>query len=143
MTGEGGFDVSSRGGKVPAGVAAVAAEALQPCIALAGRVQLGSREMRTIGIEWSPITVTRPSSISGFRNTYNGSGGGGCTSSGGRTGATRVIAGIFDNGAASIAENASSEEALRLVENQMNNPPITARAPAAMTQVGTTARDAL
>jgi glycerate 2-kinase len=51
ITGEGAFDFSSRGGKVPAGVAAVAAEALQPCIALAGRVLIGSREMRTLGIE--------------------------------------------------------------------------------------------
>ncbi len=51
VTGEGAFDFSSRGGKVPAGVAAVAAEALQPCIALAGRVLIGSREMRTLGIE--------------------------------------------------------------------------------------------
>jgi glycerate kinase len=51
VTGEGGFDFSSRGGKVPAGVAAVAAAAMQPCIALAGRVLIGSREMRTLGIE--------------------------------------------------------------------------------------------
>ncbi|MGN6131959.1 MAG: glycerate kinase family protein, partial [Nocardioidaceae bacterium] len=35
VTGEGAFDFSSRSGKVPYGVAAVAAEALQPCIALA------------------------------------------------------------------------------------------------------------
>jgi glycerate kinase len=32
-------------------VARVAAAALQPCIALAGRVFVGSREMRTLGIE--------------------------------------------------------------------------------------------
>ena len=51
ITGEGAFDFSSRGGKVPHGVAAVAAEALQPCIALAGQVMIGSREMRTMGIE--------------------------------------------------------------------------------------------
>ncbi|HEU5042850.1 MAG TPA: glycerate kinase [Nocardioidaceae bacterium] len=51
ITGEGAFDFSSRSGKVPAGVAAVAAEALQPCIALAGRVLVGSREMRATGIE--------------------------------------------------------------------------------------------
>ena len=51
VTGEGAFDFSSRGGKVPAGVAAVAAEAMQPCIALAGSVLIGSREMRTLGIE--------------------------------------------------------------------------------------------
>ena len=51
ITGEGAFDFSSRSGKVPAGVAAVAAEALQPCVALAGRVLVGSREMRATGIE--------------------------------------------------------------------------------------------
>lgn len=51
VTGEGAFDFSSRAGKVPYGVAAVAAEALQPCIALAGKVLVGSREMRALGVE--------------------------------------------------------------------------------------------
>jgi glycerate 2-kinase len=51
VTGEGSFDFSSQSGKVPHGVAAVAADALQPCIALAGRVLVGSREMRTLGVE--------------------------------------------------------------------------------------------
>lgn len=51
VTGEGAFDFSSGSGKVPHGVAAVAAEALQPCIALAGQVMVGSREMRAAGIE--------------------------------------------------------------------------------------------
>jgi len=51
ITGEGAFDFSSRSGKVPYGVAAVAAQALQPCIALAGQVLIGSREMRAVGIE--------------------------------------------------------------------------------------------
>ncbi len=51
VTGEGAFDFSSRSGKVPYGVAAVAANALQPCIALAGQVLIGSREMRAVGIE--------------------------------------------------------------------------------------------
>jgi len=51
LTGEGAFDFSSRSGKVPYGVAAVAARALQPCVALAGRVLVGSREMRALGIE--------------------------------------------------------------------------------------------
>src|SRR3954452_4921 len=51
VTGEGAFDFSSRSGKVPYGVAQVAAEALQPCIALAGKVLIGSREMRTLGVE--------------------------------------------------------------------------------------------
>lgn len=51
VTGEGAFDFSSRAGKVPYGVAGVASEALRPCIALAGQVLVGSREMRALGIE--------------------------------------------------------------------------------------------
>lgn len=51
VTGEGAFDFSSRSGKVPYGVAQVAIPALVPCIALAGDVLVGSREMRTLGIE--------------------------------------------------------------------------------------------
>lgn len=51
VTGEGAFDYSSRAGKVPAGVAAIAAEALRPCIALAGQVLVGSREMRALGMD--------------------------------------------------------------------------------------------
>jgi glycerate kinase len=51
ITGEGAFDFSSRSGKVPYGVAQVAAEAVRPCIALAGKVLIGSREMRALGVE--------------------------------------------------------------------------------------------
>jgi glycerate 2-kinase len=51
ITGEGAFDFSSRSGKVPYGVATVAEQALQPCIALAGKVLIGAREMRAVGIE--------------------------------------------------------------------------------------------
>ena len=51
MTGEGAFDFSSRAGKVPYGVAGIASEALRPCVALAGQVLVGSREMRALGIE--------------------------------------------------------------------------------------------
>lgn len=51
VTGEGAFDYSSRGGKVPYGVAELAGEALRPCVVLAGRVQVGSREMRALGVE--------------------------------------------------------------------------------------------
>jgi glycerate 2-kinase len=51
LTGEGAFDFSSRSGKVPYGVATIAAEALRPCVALAGQVLVGSREMRALGIE--------------------------------------------------------------------------------------------
>jgi glycerate kinase len=51
LSGEGAFDYSSRGGKVPYGVAAVATEALRPCVVLAGRVDVGAREMRALGVE--------------------------------------------------------------------------------------------
>jgi glycerate kinase len=51
VTGEGAFDFSSRSGKVPYGVAEVAAAALRPCVALAGQVLVGSREMRALGVE--------------------------------------------------------------------------------------------
>ncbi len=57
ITGEGAFDFQSRSGKVPYGVAAVAATALQPCIALAGKVLIGSREMRALGVESAYSTV--------------------------------------------------------------------------------------
>jgi glycerate kinase len=51
VTGEGAFDFSSGSGKVPYSVARVAEQALQPCIALAGQVLVGSREMRALGVE--------------------------------------------------------------------------------------------
>lgn len=51
ITGEGAFDFSSRSGKVPYGVAAIAEQALRPCVALAGQVLVGSREMRALGVE--------------------------------------------------------------------------------------------
>jgi len=51
VTGEGAFDFSSRSGKVPYGVAEAAAAKLVPCIALAGQVLIGSREMRALGVE--------------------------------------------------------------------------------------------
>lgn len=51
VTGEGAFDFSSRSGKVPYGVAQIASGAIRPCIALAGQVLVGAREMRALGIE--------------------------------------------------------------------------------------------
>lgn len=59
VTGEGAFDFSSRSGKVPYGVAQVAAEQLVPCIALAGQVLVGAREMRALGIEAAYSVVDR------------------------------------------------------------------------------------
>ena len=47
----GAFDFSSRSGKVPYGVATVAGRALVPCVALAGKVLVGSRETRALGVE--------------------------------------------------------------------------------------------
>ena len=51
LTGEGAFDFQSRDGKVVAGVAKVANDAMRPCVVLAGKVLIGAREMRTMGIE--------------------------------------------------------------------------------------------
>lgn len=51
VTGEGAFDFSSRSGKVPYGVAEIATQALRPCVAIAGQVLVGSREMRALGMD--------------------------------------------------------------------------------------------
>lgn len=51
ITGEGAFDFSSRTGKVPYGVASCAERAVRPCVALAGQVLIGAREMRALGVE--------------------------------------------------------------------------------------------
>lgn len=51
VTGCGVFDFASRGGGVVAAAAQLAAEALAPCIVIAGEVLVGAREMRTMGIE--------------------------------------------------------------------------------------------
>ena len=51
LTGEGAFDFQSRDGKVVAGVAKVANDAMRPCVVLAGKVLVGAREMRTMGVE--------------------------------------------------------------------------------------------
>ncbi|MFG1907894.1 glycerate kinase [Kribbella sp. NPDC048928] len=51
ISGEGAFDFQSRDGKVIAGVAKVANDAMRPCVVLAGKVLIGSREMRSMGVE--------------------------------------------------------------------------------------------
>ncbi len=51
ISGEGAFDYSSRAGKVVHGVASIAMRHATPCIVLAGRVEVGSREMRALGVE--------------------------------------------------------------------------------------------
>jgi glycerate kinase len=51
ITGEGAFDYQSRDGKVVSGVAEAAGRAVRPCVVLAGQVLVGSREMRTMGVQ--------------------------------------------------------------------------------------------
>ena len=51
VTGCSVFDFAQRGGEVVAAAAALAADALAPCVVIAGEVLIGSREMRTLGIE--------------------------------------------------------------------------------------------
>ena len=50
VTGEGSFDWQSLAGKVVAGVAAVAGEHARPCLVLAGRVEVGRREIAALGV---------------------------------------------------------------------------------------------
>lgn len=51
VTGEGTFDVTSLGGKVVGGVAALAARHAVPCLVLAGQVALGRREAAAAGVD--------------------------------------------------------------------------------------------
>ena len=51
VTGCSVFDFASRGGGVVATMAEAASASLSPCIVIAGEVLIGSREMRTMGIE--------------------------------------------------------------------------------------------
>lgn len=51
ITGEGKLDWQSMSGKVVSGIAELAGPALRPCIAMAGAVQVGNRELRANGIE--------------------------------------------------------------------------------------------
>jgi len=50
ISGEGSFDSQSAGGKAVVGVARIAEAALRPCVVIAGRVEVGNREMRAMGI---------------------------------------------------------------------------------------------
>jgi glycerate kinase len=60
ITGEGSLDRQSLEGKVPAGVAAIAAKAGVSCLAVAGRIDLSDAEMRAAGFAaWgSAVEVT-------------------------------------------------------------------------------------
>lgn len=51
VTGCSVLDFATRGGGVMADLARLAAQALCPCIALAGEVLIGARELRTLGVE--------------------------------------------------------------------------------------------
>ncbi|MDN5726721.1 MAG: glycerate kinase, partial [Propionibacteriales bacterium] len=51
VTGCTSFDFATRGGGAVTAVARAAEEAMTPCLAIAGEVLIGSREMRTMGIE--------------------------------------------------------------------------------------------
>jgi glycerate kinase len=51
VTGCSVFDFAARGGGVVAAAAEAATAALAPCIVIAGEVVIGTREMRTMGIE--------------------------------------------------------------------------------------------
>lgn len=59
ISGEGAFDYSSRAGKVVHGVASIAMEHATPCVVLAGRVDVGTREMRALGVESAYAMVDR------------------------------------------------------------------------------------
>jgi glycerate kinase len=50
VTGEGCLDWQSRAGKVVSGVAAAATEHGRPCVVLAGRVEVGRRELAALGV---------------------------------------------------------------------------------------------
>jgi glycerate kinase len=61
VTGCSVFDFASRGGGVVAAMAEAAAAALAPCIVIAGEVLIGSREMRTMGVEAAyPVRESLP-----------------------------------------------------------------------------------
>jgi glycerate kinase len=62
ITGEGSLDYKSRSASAPSAVADAAAAAIRPCVALAGRVLLGAREMRVMGVEsaYSLIEMAGP-----------------------------------------------------------------------------------
>ncbi|MGH3349151.1 MAG: glycerate kinase family protein [Nocardioides sp.] len=71
ITGEGSFDPQSSAGKVPAGVARLAAEALRPCIVLAGRVSMSGREMRTLGIDAAYSLIDSVGEERAFNQAYD------------------------------------------------------------------------
>lgn len=64
VTGSSAFDFGTRGGGVVQYVAELAQRATRPCIALAGSVVMGSREMRTMGVEAAyPVRSGDPADV--------------------------------------------------------------------------------
>ncbi|WP_269302690.1 glycerate kinase family protein [Aeromicrobium sp. HA] len=70
ISGEGAFDYSSRAGKVVHGVASIAMEHATPCVVLAGRVDVGSREMRALGVESAYGMVDRVGEEAALREPH-------------------------------------------------------------------------
>ncbi|MFC0624453.1 glycerate kinase family protein [Kribbella deserti] len=70
LSGEGAFDFQSRDGKVIAGVAKVANDAMRPCVVLAGKVLIGAREMRTMGVESAYSLVDAVGEEKAFADAY-------------------------------------------------------------------------
>jgi glycerate 2-kinase len=79
VTGEGRFDATSLRGKVPAGVARVAAAAGVPCVVAAGQAEVGRREAAAHGVEevWSvaamlgSVDAALAAGAAGFRALAN------------------------------------------------------------------------
>jgi len=63
VTGEGAFDWQSLRGKVVTGVAKVAGAAGRPVVVLAGRVDVGQREMASIGVDAAYAMATTPEEV--------------------------------------------------------------------------------
>lgn len=64
ITGSSAFDFGTRGGGVVQYVSELAQRATRPCIALAGSVVMGSREMRTMGVEAAyPVRSGDPNDV--------------------------------------------------------------------------------
>ena len=63
VTGEGSFDYQSLSGKVVNGVAEAATRAARPTVVLAGRVEVGRREMAAVGVESAYSVVDLAGSV--------------------------------------------------------------------------------
>ena len=74
LTGEGAFDWQSLRGKVVAGVARVGQASGRPTVVLAGRVEVGKRELANAGIDSAYGIVDMPPSERGH-SAADGAGG--------------------------------------------------------------------